>query len=62
MVRDAPMGESDADDNLRKLHENPIWKLARKLGTPKRDGGRGLPPNSAVSVALAEAERQAADG
>jgi hypothetical protein len=36
-VSDAPMGESDADDNLRKLRENPIWKLR----TAKRDGGRG---------------------
>jgi hypothetical protein len=48
--------------NLDRLHTNPIWKLAWKLGTPKRDGGGGLGPNDGVTVALAEAERLAGEG
>jgi hypothetical protein len=52
----------DEAANLAALHRNAIWRLAWKLSTPKSNGGGGLPANSAVSVALAEAERQAADG
>jgi hypothetical protein len=48
--------------NLAVLHSNPIYKLARKLGKPKADGGGGLGPNNSVTVALAEAEKLAADG
>jgi hypothetical protein len=48
--------------NLDALHANPVWKLAWKLSRPKSAGGRGLPVNSAVSVALAEAERLAGEG
>jgi hypothetical protein len=58
-----PPGMTEAEaGNLRKLHANPIWKLAWKLGMPKADGGRGLGPNNGVTVALAEAEKRAAEG
>jgi hypothetical protein len=49
----------DQAANLRALHGNPVYKLAKRLSTPKSAGGRGLPANSAVSVALAEAGRLA---
>jgi hypothetical protein len=48
--------------NLAVLHANPITRLVRKLCIPKRDGGQGLQPNVAVSGALVEAERLAAEG
>jgi hypothetical protein len=48
--------------NLARLHATPIWKLAWKLGTPKRDGGRGLGSINSVTVALGEAEKRAAEG
>jgi hypothetical protein len=46
--------------NLDRLHANPIYKLAMKLSTPGKP--RRLQPNEAVTRALAEAERLAADG
>src|SRR5215216_1565826 len=59
----APPGMTDAQAaNLSRLHANPIYRLAWNLGKPKAEGGRGLGPNNSVTVALAEAERLAADG